>query len=295
MAKTRFTLLLAACTFFFQMSLAQGPSGTPAITAPADITISCIDDLHDLGVTGEAVFPGGGTVTYSDVNFDLAPCGGGSVLRRFTAGDGEGNVHVAEQKIHFRETGQRQVEMPESFCTNRPGRVIDLSPDNLPDGQGYPIVRGDGCGLGMYHEDEVALLDGGDRVRIRRTWTVCDPCNGLPCRKHVQVIGSVLIDGTDASTLRTVETGTGSFELLQNRPNPFNRGTVIGFVLPQESEITLTVQQADGRVLHTWEGIYPSGFNEVKYDNEGSPGQGMLFYTLTTPGHRATKRMVVTR
>lgn len=269
------------------------------LSAPADVTISCADDLYDPAVTGRAIFVGGSDVGYEDVRSDWDHCMGGMVTRRYMAEDDAGQQHTSEQTIYIKKSEKGQVTMPLSFCANRPGKLSDFSPDNLPEGQGYPTVRGgDGCGMAMYHNDEVTLLDDRKRVRIKRLWTVCDPCSDRPCQKHMQVIGAEL-HGAEAALLAREgalpEGVGGSFELLQNRPNPFSRSTVIGFVLPGESEITLTVQQADGRTVKTWKGVYPSGYHEVEYSLDGLQGQGVLYYTLTTDGHRATKRMVLVR
>lgn len=296
MTKTIQLSIAFSILFLSHFVWAQGPSPTSVLTAPADVTISCAADLHDPAVTGSAVYLNVGDVTYTDSDMSWDGCSGGTVLRTFTAEDEEGKTFSAQQSIYIRKMGNRQVTMPPHVCTNSPRYLGDLSPDRLPEGQGLPTVQGDGCGLDMYHEDRTKLLDGGARVRIERRWTVCDPCNGAPCREHLQVIGSELLGGENLKL--NPETTTlppdGGFELLQNRPNPFSAGTAIGFVLSRESDIVLTVQQADGRVVKEWEGTYPKGYSEVTFDAGSALTQGVLFYTLTVDGHRRTKRMVHT-
>ena len=184
---------------------------------------------------------------------------------------------------------QKGVTMPGHYCTDRPGEINDLSPENLPEGHRHPIVKGNGCPAEINHEDRVRLSGDGKRVHIRRKWTVCDPCGEKDCLTRFQILSAPLAEPGNA--LWRVP----RFELLQNRPNPFTDGTVIGFYLPESSDIKLTVHQADGQVLKVWEGSYPKGYNEVKWDIGGLREQGALSYTLTTDGHSATKRMVHVR
>ncbi len=79
-------------------------------------------------------------------------------------------------------------------------------------------------------------------------------------------------------------------QLLQNRPNPFNGTTAIGFVLPESCEAQLRVFDVSGRMSTAKKGQYPAGRNEETFDLEGVTG--VLWYELVTPYGVLTKKMV---
>jgi hypothetical protein len=82
------------------------------------------------------------------------------------------------------------------------------------------------------------------------------------------------------------------FELFQNKPNPSNGKTTIGFNLPQASTATLTITDATGKTLRVIEGDYKAGYNEITVESLRT--SGVLQYRLDTPTNSATKKMVVT-
>jgi hypothetical protein len=79
-------------------------------------------------------------------------------------------------------------------------------------------------------------------------------------------------------------------ELLQNRPNPFNGQTVIGFVLPEACEAQLRVFDAAGRVLFAQQKKYAAGKHEEMPDLEGA--SGVLWYELATSKDVLTRKMM---
>jgi hypothetical protein len=85
--------------------------------------------------------------------------------------------------------------------------------------------------------------------------------------------------------------GTG-FELLQNTPNPTRGFTTISFHLPEACEATLTISNAEGRVIKRIKSDYAKGLNTVTLQRSDLEN-GILFYQLDTPTHSATKKMIV--
>ncbi len=81
-----------------------------------------------------------------------------------------------------------------------------------------------------------------------------------------------------------------TFELLQNQPNPFSDATKISFVLPTASRAKITISDLTGRVLKTLENDFPKGYNEFVVSDLQEVG--VLFYTIETATHRATKKML---
>jgi len=85
----------------------------------------------------------------------------------------------------------------------------------------------------------------------------------------------------------------GSFQLLQNQPNPFNGKTVIGMVFPEATAATMTIFDATGRTLKVIQGDFVKGYNEVTIDQADLKATGILSYRLTTDKYSATKQMII--
>lgn len=83
------------------------------------------------------------------------------------------------------------------------------------------------------------------------------------------------------------------FELFQNRPNPFNGSTMIGFSLPEAAKASITIFDMSGRTLTVLEGSYAKGYNEVKISQAELGAAGVFYYRLDTPTHSGMKKMVI--
>jgi len=91
-------------------------------------------------------------------------------------------------------------------------------------------------------------------------------------------------------------TGSGvvsssEFELYQNRPNPFNGETMIGFNLPEGGNASITIYDVTGRMLRMIEQDFAKGYNEVRVNKSELGASGILYYELRTPYATATKKM----
>lgn len=85
---------------------------------------------------------------------------------------------------------------------------------------------------------------------------------------------------------------TIEFELMQNKPNPFQETTMIGFRLPAAGKATLTVYDLSGKVLKVISNDFVKGYNEVNLHQSELGASGVLFYQLETTTQTATRRMV---
>jgi hypothetical protein len=84
-----------------------------------------------------------------------------------------------------------------------------------------------------------------------------------------------------------------SFQLLQNNPNPFTERTVIGFVLPEACEARLSFYDIQGRMLQEITKKYPAGYNEEMLQlGRLQDVDGMLYYDLSTPFGKLTRKMI---
>ena len=87
-------------------------------------------------------------------------------------------------------------------------------------------------------------------------------------------------------------------ELKQNFPNPFNPITNIGYDLPEDGEVQLTVYNLKGqlvkRLLNKRDSIGP---HTVVWDGTDSRGNkcssGVYYYRLTTNGKSVSKKMLM--
>ncbi len=88
----------------------------------------------------------------------------------------------------------------------------------------------------------------------------------------------------------TLLAGQVGLQLYQNRPNPFNGTTAIGFVLPESCEAQVRIFDASGQMLAEKKALYPAGRNEETFNLEGV--SGVSYYELVTPFGVLAKKMV---
>lgn len=85
----------------------------------------------------------------------------------------------------------------------------------------------------------------------------------------------------------------GEFALYQNQPNPAANGTTIGFNLPTEAKVNLTIMSVDGRVVKVFNGTYNAGYNAITINKSDLKSSGVFYYRLETTDHSATKKMII--
>jgi len=81
------------------------------------------------------------------------------------------------------------------------------------------------------------------------------------------------------------------FELFQNQPNPFHDKTMIGFYLPGDSKIQLTLRDETGRVLKSFKDDRKAGYNTIYLDKEPLTN-GFIYYQLSTKFGTKAKKML---
>ncbi|MCO6493455.1 MAG: T9SS type A sorting domain-containing protein, partial [Phaeodactylibacter sp.] len=81
--------------------------------------------------------------------------------------------------------------------------------------------------------------------------------------------------------------------LYQNTPNPFKGETLIGFNLPSDDKVTLTVSDVTGRVLRLVRMDGVKGYNNIALSSHTLPATGVLYYTVETSEYTATRKMVI--
>jgi parallel beta-helix repeat protein len=97
------------------------------------------------------------------------------------------------------------------------------------------------------------------------------------------------------NTLTSVEENLlpTDFLLYQNYPNPFNPGTVIGYQLPQSSNVILKFYNVLGNEVATLVDEYkPAGKYEISFDGSNLPS-GVYIYQLVTGSYHQSRKMVI--
>ncbi|HEX7573758.1 MAG TPA: S8/S53 family peptidase [Bacteroidota bacterium] len=86
-----------------------------------------------------------------------------------------------------------------------------------------------------------------------------------------------------------------AFSLGQNYPNPFNPSTVIDYVIPRTTYVTLEVFDILGRTVRTIvSGEQGFGPHSVRFDGAGL-SSGVYFYRLKADGVAQTRKLIVLR
>jgi len=83
------------------------------------------------------------------------------------------------------------------------------------------------------------------------------------------------------------------FALYQNKPNPWNEITIIGFDLPADDVVKFTIFEASGKVVKTIESEFKAGYNTITLRANELPASGVLYYRLESGEYSASKKMVL--
>ncbi len=102
-------------------------------------------------------------------------------------------------------------------------------------------------------------------------------------------------DGSDFGS----ESGSGTLpdtpQLNQNYPNPFNPSTVIPFILPEPSNVRITVHNVLGNhVVTLVDAFYLAGRHQVTFE-AGDLASGTYIYRLTVENKGISQRMMLLR
>ena len=80
--------------------------------------------------------------------------------------------------------------------------------------------------------------------------------------------------------------------LLQNNPNPFKESTIIGFNVPMETTLTLSVFDNTGSILFQEEKWFPKGSHNWTLKGKDLSHSGVLYYQLKSNNSVLTKKMI---
>jgi len=82
------------------------------------------------------------------------------------------------------------------------------------------------------------------------------------------------------------------FALYQNEPNPWTGSTSIGFELPEDGVVKLTLFDMTGATVKVIESQFKAGYQTIQLLRKDVPVQGVLYYRLDCGNYSATKKMI---
>ncbi len=147
----------------------------PLMTCPSNITLTCLQNQMDTGLTGQPVVTDNCSVAslhFTDVN-DLSACHTGTVMRTWTAADQSGNTKSCVQTISIGVLPTPSVIFPPNVTLNGCNSALDLTPAAT----GAPQVTGATCfPLSVTFTDQIFNIAAPACFVVMRTWKVVDQC-----------------------------------------------------------------------------------------------------------------------
>ena len=114
-------------------------------------------------------------------------------------------------------------------------------------------------------------------------------------RLHAERATIIYFNGGQVAVEPPNETKAVQFRLLQNFPNPFNPATTIRFVLPQTSNVRLSIVNTLGEeVENLVNQSMPMGVHAVVWDASRAPS-GVYFFRIQAGHFVETRKMVLLR
>lgn len=117
--------------------------------------------------------------------------------------------------------------------------------------------------------------------------------HGIRPEVYTQAGGQFEVKSLKLDSRSAGSNAEGLFEVFQNIPNPFNAATVIGFNLPEASDVTFKVFDVTGKVLFQQQDPYKKGYNIINFDADKISTTGILYYMIETNKYSATKKMII--
>jgi len=215
---------------------------------------------------------------------------------RMTSDEVEGEISVAEirQNIHEKRPGRKflkmiEVDADETIREAMEEAVVRIYYDDMdlePDFDPQQLV------IAHWHESLSSEIDS------EPSWTELetkvDTVNKFVEATTTEFSSFALFAPEDVTTA-VEETLPDAFVLRQNSPNPFNPSTMIEFVIPEAGQVTLTVFNIMGQeVARLVEDRLAAGSYRVVFDGS-SFSSGVYFYRIETPGHTASRKMLLVK
>lgn len=128
------------------------------------------------------------------------------------------------------------------------------------------------------------------------------PLNGTPYYYWVQAVGTngVSKPAASAPLITSVAEVPKEFQVAAPYPNPFNPSVTIGYTLPEQTQVRLTIYDSLGRMVTVLEnGMRDAGSHEVVWNGRSNKGEtlgsGIYLYRIEAGIHHAKGKMTLLR
>lgn len=179
-----------------------------------------------------------------------------------------------------------------SFGNDSSISKVDFTCKDIPRGRSatipVDIYVWDAAGLTDFCKTYILLQDGIDNSCPDSLTSTKNPNQRL--RQTIgQGVPSTLPNEPHTNALFAQD----DYLLMQNFPNPFTASTWIQFKMSRSSDYHLVISDISGRVIYTNKGNGQKGLNQVLIHRQHLNHAGIYYYSLSTMGYTATKKMII--
>ena len=137
-----------------------------------------------------------------------------------------------------------------------------------------------------YETVQVSLRDFHDNEKVYNI----DQLQDLDLYQQVGIINTL--------SNNSFEMSPHAFHLNQNYPNPFNPTTEIGYSIPENTFVSITIYNVQGKSIQSLVNQNQgAGFHQINWNGKDEKGismpAGMYFYTIQTEKFKDTKKMIL--
>ncbi len=101
------------------------------------------------------------------------------------------------------------------------------------------------------------------------------------------------LDRMDIDFIIDGRSSNETFNVYQNKPNPFSDLTTVTFDLPTASDVKFVIYELTGKVISTSTKSYEAGTHNIEVNKDDINGSGIYYYQIKAGKYSATKKMVV--
>ncbi len=286
--KTKFTsrthvllaMMLISLFFISSLQAAKKEVWPFTLNCPANVYVSCTDELWNLSIYGNATYTYG-YYTYSagapTVEYFLNSCNAGYIKRTWMVEDFNWNWHTCSQYIYVSSTGSGgpAITWPEDIELE--GCNPNTNPYQLSAPYNYPTWTSSECSmLGKSYSDMVFTVNSQCK-KVMRTWKILDWCNYSPTSGYgiytkvqflylinntvpvVECPSEIILNAFNCKNAElitaplAVDTSVcgGQFEITNNSPYSNSKGNNISGTYPiGTTKVTYSVKYACGKTKY---------------------------------------------
>jgi hypothetical protein len=254
--------------------------------------------LNQLGwcvpVNGQVAVPAGATVCITDSCFvpDDAPCGLVKPII-FTARSRNGQTYVCEAAILVDCTVPTRIAMADAESQDG-GVMLRWTTAEGLQYQGFDVYREEGNTGRVRLTDH--MLMGGNEFSYFDAYVSSAPVSYWLA--EIELDGSTVWHGpiavNDGGKVPT------SIAFSPGRPNPFGESTTLGYALPRQSSVRMSVFDAAGHLVRTLvDGMQPAGSHSVTWNGTDLSGRrapvGIYMVVLNIGGEVHRQKVMLGR